>query len=368
MNYSSKSSASCTCYAKLRRSANPLTSRVAAFHSLAFRLVSFIVSTAVRSGFSRWRIGGSGPGFGAVVVEYRKSVGEEMMGRRACGIFAKTRPVDCRSAWRLFGCLVTLSLLAACSQEEMLQKFTSPEEQATAKQYIDQLRSHDFAEIEKSAAPGLTSASLESALTEMAAMIPADPPVSVKLVGAHRYSSTPNGTTVNLIYEYQFSDRFVLANVAMMTNNGETTVVGLHVEPEATSLESQNRFTLSGKSALQYGVLVSAIAAALFTVVVLVVCAKTKMKRRKWLWILFILFGFGKLSVNWTTGQWGIAVLAAQLFSASAVAALYGPWMVSVSLPVGAALFLIYRRRLRDTGEATGVTPTPIWGSGQAGS
>jgi hypothetical protein len=324
----------------------PLDERRRRFRSLAFRLVSFILSRAVRCGFSRWRIGGSGPGFGAVVVEYRKSVGEEMMGRRACGIFAKTRPVDGRSAWRLFGCLVTLSLLAACSQEEMLQKFTSPEEQATAKQYIDQLRSHNFAEIEKSAAPGLTSASLESALTEMAALIPSDPPVSVRLVGAHRYTSTPNGTTVNIIYEYQFPDRFVLANVAIMTKNGETTVVGLHVQPEATSLESRNRFTLSGKNAMQCGVLVSAVAAALFTLAVLVVCAKRKMKRRKWLWILFILLGFGKLSVNWTTGQWGIAVLAAQPFSASAVAALYGPWMVSVSLPVGAIVFLIYRRRL----------------------
>jgi len=237
-------------------------------------------------------------------------------------------------------------LLAACSQEEMLQKFTSPEEQATAKQYIDQLRSHNFAEIEQSVAPGLTSASLESALTEMAALIPSDQPVSVTLVGAHRYTSTPNGATVNLIYEYQFPDRFVLANIAMMTKNGETTVVGLHIQPEATSLESQNRLTLSGKNAIQYGVLASAVAAALFTLAVLVVCAKTKMKRRKWLWILFILLGFGKLSVNWTTGQWGIAALAAQLFSASAVAALYGPWMVSVSLPVGAIVFLIYRRRL----------------------
>jgi hypothetical protein len=281
------------------------------------------------------------------------------MGRRVCGIFTKTKSVDGRIHWRRLGCLATLSLMVACSRDEMLQKFTSPEEQATAKKYIDQLRSHNFDEIEKSAAPGITSASLESALTEMAALIPADPPVSVKLVGAHRYSSTANGTTVNLIYEYQFPNRFVLANVALMTKNGETTVVGLHVEPEATSLESQNGFTLSGKSALQYSVLVSAIAAVLFTFVVLVVCAKTKMKRRKWLWILFILFGFGKVSVNWATGQWGIAVLAAQLFSASAAAPLYGPWTVSVSLPVGAAIYLIYRRRLRDAGQANLVTAAP---------
>ncbi len=64
----------------------------------------------------------------------------------------------------------------------------------------------------------------------------------------------------------------------------------------------------------------------------------------------------GLRPVSWATGQWGITALAAQLFSASAVAALYGPWMVSVSLPLGAALFLIYRRRLRDSGDANRVT------------
>jgi hypothetical protein len=99
---------------------------------------------------------------------------------------------------------------------------------------------------------------------------------------------------------------------------------------------------------------------AIFTLVVLVVCIRTKMKRRKWLWILFILFGFGKLSVNWATGQWGVMVLAAQLFSASGTAAYLGPWIVSVSLPVGAVLFLIKRRRLEARPAADGGALTRI--------
>jgi hypothetical protein len=48
--------------------------------------------------------------------------------------------------------------------------------------------------------------------------------------------------------------------------------------------------------------------------------------------------------VNWTTGEWDIAPLSVQLLSASAFAPLYGPWTVSVSLPLGALMFLIYRR------------------------
>jgi hypothetical protein len=208
--------------------------------------------------------------------------------------------------WRQHvGWLLSVSLLVACNQEEMLQKFASPEEQAVAKKYIDQLRNRDFGEIEKAADPSIAGASLEDALKTMADLIPADPPVSVQLVGAHRMSSTSSGTVVNLTFEYRFHDRFVLANVATKIINGVTSIVGFDVQPESGSLESRNLFTLGGKNALQYGVLTLAVGVAIFTLCVLVVCIRTKLKRRKWLWVLFILFGFGKLSVNWATGQWG---------------------------------------------------------------
>jgi hypothetical protein len=272
------------------------------------------------------------------------------MGNRGITIRLPIPPVQLESRgrkwWQHLGWLLSVSLLVACSQEEMLQKFTSPEEQAVAKKYIDQLRNRDFDEIEKAAAPSIVSASLEGTLKTMADLLPADPPVSVRLVGAHRMSST-SGTVVSLTFEYQFRERFVLANVATKTNSGVISIVGLHVQPESGSLESQNRFTLGGKSALQYGVLASAVVAALFTLCVLVVCIRTKLKRRKWLWILFILFGFGKLSVNWATGQLGIQLLAAQLLSASTHADFFGPWIISVSLPVGAVVFLLLRRTLR---------------------
>ena len=90
-----------------------------------------------------------------------------------------------------------------------------------------------------------------------------------------------------------------------------------------------------------------AVCVALFTLVVLVVAAKTKMKRRKWLWILFIIFGIGKFSVNWTTGQWGVQFFALQLFSASSYSDLYGPWIISASLPIGAVIFLLRRNSIR---------------------
>jgi hypothetical protein len=266
--------------------------------------------------------------------------GETMIYRYAAGVFL-------------------MLLLASCSQEELMQRLASPDEQASARAYIDQLRSRDFTAIEKSADSTIAGPALDGTLGKMADLFPIGPPHSVKLVGAQR-SSMSGVTTLNLNFEYQFPGRWVVANVATKSKEGVTTIIGFHVYPESSSLESANRFTLSGKSVLQYVVLGAAIAAGLFTLVVLVVCIRTKMRRRKWLWILFILFGLGKLSVNWTTGQWGFMALAVQLFGVSAVAAsTYSPWMVSVSLPLGAALFLINRRRLQAVDDATGNVVVP---------
>jgi hypothetical protein len=240
------------------------------------------------------------------------------------------------------------------------EKFASPAEQAIAQKYIDELQSLDFGDIEKVIDPTIADKVAGGTLAKMAALIPNGTPTSVQLVGANRFSSESTGTTLNLTYEYQFGTQYLLTNVATKTKNGVLTIVGFRVLPEPASLETQNKFNLSGKSALQYGVLGAAIMMAIFTLVVLVVCIRAKMKRRKWQWTLFILFGFGKLSLNWATGQWGVMVLAAQLLSASGTAAYFGPWIVSVSLPVGAVLFLIKCRRLEAGPELDGGALTPI--------
>jgi hypothetical protein len=251
------------------------------------------------------------------------------------------------------GWVLTLTLLAACTQDAVIQKFTSPEEQATAKQYIEQLQNRDFSAIEHIVAPAIAGPTLESTLTKMADLLPAGPPTSIQLVGAHRMSSLSDGsTTVDLTFEYRFRDRFVLADIATKTTNGKLEISDFHIQPEAESLATRNRFTLAGKTPIQYLVLVYAVLVALFTLGVLVACIRTPIRRRKWLWIIFILLGIGKWSVNWATGQWGIQLLAVQVFSAGSYADLFGPWIISVSVPLGAIWFLFSRRRLQETAGA----------------
>jgi hypothetical protein len=132
----------------------------------------------------------------------------------------------------------------------------------------------------------------------------------------------------------------------MLRKQDAVSLVGLSVRAIPESLEEHHRFRLAGKSAVQYVVLGLAVLFPLLTLYALVACITTKMSGRKWPWVLFIALGFGNFAVNWTTGEWQLAALVVRLFSASAGAALYGPWIVSVSLPLGALVFLLRRKAL----------------------
>jgi hypothetical protein len=221
--------------------------------------------------------------------------------------------------------------------------FSSSEDQATARHYIERLRAHDFDEIEKAMDPSIEGPTLRATLEQMYGSIPAADPVSVQLVGAQTIRSS-GSTTVNTTFEFDFDGHWFLINAAIKTKNGAKTIVGLNVAPETRSLADQNRFGLSGKSLAQLSVLGAAIAAALFSLWALVVCIRSRLPGRKWPWVLFIILGIGELWVNWNTGAWGVDPIAVQLFSASAMSSPSGAWLVSVSLPLGAIVFLIYRK------------------------
>lgn len=156
---------------------------------------------------------------------------------------------------------------------------------------------------------------------------------------------------MNLTFEYNFSGKWILANVATKRDGGPTTIVGFHIYSQPTSLEQQSKFVLGGKSASQYFVLGLAIVLPLFTLLALAICIRTKLKGRKWPWLLFVVFGIGKFALNWTTGQWGYSLLSIQLLSAGAFAPLYGQWTIFLSIPVGAIVFLMRRKQLKAAAE-----------------
>jgi hypothetical protein len=189
-------------------------------------------------------------------------------------------------------------------------------------------------------------------LVAAAEILPEGPPTSVKLVGAQRFTY-PSFTRVTTTFEYQWGDKWFLCNVTIKKSATAQTILGMHVNLQKTSLKAQTKFTLKGKSASQYAILAGAILAFCLTAFALVDCIRMKGIRRKWLWVIFIIVGFGLLSVNWSTGVVSFKLLSVSLFSAGYFAPLYGPWTISMSAPVGAIIFLLRRRKLRSTLQPT---------------
>jgi hypothetical protein len=106
-----------------------------------------------------------------------------------------------------------------------------------------------------------------------------------------------------------------------------------------------NAFTLAGKPLRQYGFLALAAAPPLIVVIALISLARSLRVRRKALWMVGMIIGVGALTMNWTTGAVGLRALFVDplglwVLHADTPAA---PWMITVSLPVVALVYLLLR-------------------------
>jgi len=245
--------------------------------------------------------------------------------------------------------LSLLGFLTACFPSRTLEKFADAEKQKVAREYIQRLVDGDLAGLAAELDPKFRKGNEAEKLKEMRALIPAGVPAVVNLVG-YQTSRFARDVNYRVTHQFRSGPRWIVVNVTWRENpNLPRVLTGIQVTPLDRSLQEINAFSLRRvRPARYYVVLAAAILVPLFILVTLIVCLRTKFPRRKWLWIVFILVGFGQYSFNWTNGSTGWNVLHLQLFGAGAAAAsMYAPWIISVSLPVGAVAFWIKRRRMK---------------------
>lgn len=239
--------------------------------------------------------------------------------------------------------------LGACSQQALIDKFEPKAESTTAKSIIDQLRQGNIETIEAQLDSQYRTPDMAEKLREIAAAFPGGQPITVKTVGFYentRLNQGESSSVTNFTYEYQFHDAWVVANVVLAKKGDALTIEGLHAERLTESLETRNAFTLKGKDAAHWLMLLWVIANAALCLCAFVLCLRTRIARRKWLWALFTLVGVTTLRFDWSSGHFAFQSLSVQLFGASATAQPYGPWVLGASIPLGAIWFLAVRRRL----------------------
>jgi len=160
-------------------------------------------------------------------------------------------------------------------------------------------------------------------------------------------SFTEDKVDESFAYHAKGQSRAALVFVSARTLDGVTTIKAFKVHQAPIDLKSLYPFTLLGMHPLHYLVLVLSISVPVFILFTVVAIVRNS-RRRKWLWILFAVIGVGKFGVQWLVGgRWFFQLISFQILGASVLKnPIYEPWVLSVSLPLGAILFWVTNRRM----------------------
>jgi len=175
----------------------------------------------------------------------------------------------------------------------------------------------------------------------------------------HRGATRASEESRDEAWAYQIRDdaRSILLLFKIRAFEGEPRIAHVEWQPAPLDLRERFPFALAGVPDAYYLVLCAAIGVPLLILYALVLCIRRR--PRAWgLWALFIALGVGELSVLWLprpfhTSYVSIDPLSVQILGVGiAKTPSYDPWRLSVSLPLGALLFLWRERRRPGQSEA----------------
>lgn len=169
---------------------------------------------------------------------------------------------------------------------------------------------------------------------------------SFNIVGYKKKTFFNENTSINygLDYEFVLENKYLFITFLVNENNDKLTINAFNASVNDESIVKEN-FSLENKSFLHYMFLFFAIIIPIFIIITLIFAIKSKLNR-KWLWIIGILFGLIKFSINWDSGISDIDIINFQIFSAGfSRTGIASPWIVSFSIPVFAILFWYIRQK-----------------------
>lgn len=234
-------------------------------------------------------------------------------------------------------------ILAACGVEALAPK----EDVDFAKQYFALFQTGDYDAITAKIDPKLRDAKLRPTLEKMAGFFPQGTPIKVTLIEWNSTTPANGPRTEAFKFYYEFTYQKLLASVIFEKHGDERVVTGVYVEPAPTAAASPLSFDHLTAIKIAFLALMGII--PLFILVTLAICIRTKMSNWKWLWCFLILFGLVAFSLDWANDEVVVKPIAVLLFGAALNDTSLGASgaSVSVSIPLGAILFLILRRRWR---------------------
>ena len=215
-----------------------------------------------------------------------------------------------------------------------------------SKQYLALFQARDFDAIERKVSPEFRNVKQHrQKLEQLANLFPDEKVKNVVIIGSHTYSDK-NLRRYDLSFLYEFPSKCLFVNVRLEKNGDILVVKGVNIRHLLSSPDITNQFTFQGKGVINYIFLILSILVGLFTIFAFVLCIKTPIPKRKWFWLIFILPGFIQFTLNWTTGSLNVNPFCVQLLGSGFITGgLLGPWFIMTSVPLGAILFMLKRRK-----------------------
>jgi len=247
--------------------------------------------------------------------------------------------------WSVLLCL----LLLGCSQRQLLEQMTTPEDRALAIETIKQIHTSDLGGLESKVPPEIRG-QVRTALPNMRAALPPARRRYARLVDAGRHELVAGQERISRIYlgyEISGGGQYALARMTIVRRGSSAVIEEMQVQRLDGSVDSLTSFSLQGKSARHYAVLALASLAVAATIAALIRVWRSGRFGWRWLWTLGCIVGFMRFSVDWSTGVLSFAPLYISLFSASAFKMALGPWVISFSIPALAIYVLVAKRGSR---------------------
>ena len=236
--------------------------------------------------------------------------------------------------------------LCARASDALPASLLPEQELAFAKDYLNRLKNRDFDHAKALIDPSLQNEVTDELLDRFARTLYPGEPLSVEVIGSQ--IDIRNGQwSGNFTFDYQYAEGWLLASTALKKVDDGYRVIGFSARRTAASQRELNAFRWAGLSPLHYAALVCEVFFLLFMIVSFVACLRTKMVRRKWLWAIATLIGWGSFQFNWASGVLAYQWLSFQIIGMGATkAGPAAPWILATTLPVGAMLFWLRRPKL----------------------
>ncbi|MDH3972836.1 MAG: hypothetical protein OEV42_01035 [Deltaproteobacteria bacterium] len=242
--------------------------------------------------------------------------------------------------------MICCIFLTACDRELLLIQAAPENEKRLVKRYIELLGSNQYDEMFQYMDDELKGQDLKANIKLLSEEFPRGNILEVKLVGRQVFKNNYY-ELVSLKHEYTFRGKWLITNIGLKKKEGKILLTGIHAELFNDSLLSRNAFKFDNAGPVHYLFLAMAILIPLFILIVIVLCLRTPIAEKKWLWLFFVSTGFGQFTLNWTTGTFIVTPLSLIILGASAVSPGYmEPLKLFFAIPVGAVTFLILRKKL----------------------